>query len=176
MSFSDNKKFWTEFIELYRDQRSLWDVKSKNYCNKHIRKEGYAVLIEKTKELYPESDEKFVKSKIESLRASFRRERKKTEQTKNRTGSGRDDVYEPTLWYYDLISFISDQGNVRKGLSSLGTRSRAELSQRDIDDDDGEGEGTEMQNEYVNVSGLFNLKLLLASYLNIYFVINLLIV
>lgn len=77
MSFSDNKQFWTEFIELYGDQRSLWDVKSKNYCNKHIRKKGYAVLIEKAKELYPESDEKFVKGKIESLRASFRRERKK---------------------------------------------------------------------------------------------------
>lgn len=59
------------------------------------------------------------------------------------------------MWYYDLISFISDHKNVRKGLASLGNRSSVQLSQRDIDGDDGEGEDTKVQNEYANVNGLF---------------------
>ncbi|KAG8263149.1 hypothetical protein J6590_039417 [Homalodisca vitripennis] len=97
MSFNDNKPFWCEFIELYREQRALWDIKSKNYSNKNIRKEGYSVLVEKCKEVNPDCDEKFVKSKIETLRASFRRELKKVEKSKI-TGSGQDDVYEPYLF------------------------------------------------------------------------------
>ncbi|KAG8243233.1 uncharacterized protein LOC124371743 [Homalodisca vitripennis] len=124
MSFNDNKPFWCEFIELYREQRALWDIKSKNYSNKNIRKEGYSVLVEKCKEVNPDCDEKFVKSKIETLRASFRRELKKVEKSKI-TGSGQDDVYEPSLWYFDLLLFITDQEVVRKGVSSIGKRSRS---------------------------------------------------
>lgn len=121
MSFSDNKQFWTEFIELYREQRCLWDVKSRNYSNKHLRKESLDVLIEKCKDIFPNADEKFVKAKIDSLRASFRREMKKLISSKS-TGKGLDDVYEPTLWYFDLLMFTIDQETARKGASSLQKR------------------------------------------------------
>lgn len=40
MSFSNNKKYWTEFISLYGDQRALWDVKGKEYSIKHIKKKS----------------------------------------------------------------------------------------------------------------------------------------
>nr|CAI5867338.1 unnamed protein product [Callosobruchus analis] len=94
MAFRDNKKFWAEFIHLYREQRVLWDVLSKEYSNKHFKRESYWVLVEKTKEVFPAVDEKFVKSKIESLRASFRRELRKVMAAK-KTGSLTDDLYEP---------------------------------------------------------------------------------
>ncbi|XP_022908175.2 uncharacterized protein [Onthophagus taurus] len=136
MSFNDNKKFWSEFIEIYRDQRSLWDVKHKNYSNKHLRKEGYTALIDKTKEIFPDCEEKFVKAKVESLRASFRRELKKVQSSK-RTGSGQDDVYEPSLWYYDLMVFTSDQEVARKGVSSLEKRKRDEVP---LEDEEESGE------------------------------------
>ncbi|KAG8287818.1 hypothetical protein J6590_074020 [Homalodisca vitripennis] len=114
----DNKPFWTEFIELYREQRCLWDVKSPNYCNKHLRKESFDVLIDKCKEVFVKADEKFVKAKIDSLRASFRRELKKLNASKS-TGKGLDEVYEPSLWYFELLMFTTDVETARKGLSSL---------------------------------------------------------
>ncbi|KAJ8945465.1 hypothetical protein NQ314_009217 [Rhamnusium bicolor] len=67
MSFADNKKFWAKFITLYRDNRAFWDVRSKEYSNKHIKGESYGKLVEKAKEINPDADEKFVKAKIESL-------------------------------------------------------------------------------------------------------------
>ncbi|KAG8294671.1 hypothetical protein J6590_081234 [Homalodisca vitripennis] len=150
MSFNDNKPFWCEFIELYREQRALWDIKSKNYSNKNIRKEGYSVLVEKCKEVNPDCDEKFVKSKIETLRASFRRELKKVEKSKI-TGSGQDDVYEPSLWYFDLLLFITDQEVVRKGVSSIGKRSRS-IASLEEDEEGVDDVEAETQDEITKVS------------------------
>lgn len=121
MSFSDNKQFWTEFIELYREQRCLWDVKSPNFCNKHLRKESWDCLVQKCKEILPNAEEKCVKAKIDSMRASFRRELKKVTSSKS-TGKGLDDIYQPSLWYYDLLMFTTDQETARKGVSSLQKR------------------------------------------------------
>lgn len=149
MSFNDNKHFWSEFIELYRDQRSLWDVKSKGYCNKHSRNDGYSILLEKCREVFPTADEKFVKSKIESLRASFRRELKKVQQSKNKTGSSQDDVHEPSLWYYDLMTFIVDQEVARKGISSLAKLPSDNLPQ---DDEEVVGVDKELQSDNTHVS------------------------
>lgn len=52
------------------------------------------------------------------MRASFRRELKKLISSKN-TGKGHDEVYEPTLWYFDLLRFTTDQETARRGASSL---------------------------------------------------------
>nr|CAI5851593.1 unnamed protein product [Callosobruchus analis] len=68
--FSDNQKCWAEFIQLYTEQSALWDVRSEGYSNKQVKSERYAVLMKKTKEVFPAADEEFVKSKIESLKAS----------------------------------------------------------------------------------------------------------
>lgn len=152
MSFGDNKKFWSEFISLYREQRPLWDVRSKDYSNKHIKRESYDVLVEKVKEINSSADEKYVKAKIESLRASFRRELKKVLASK-KTGSSQDDVYEPNLWYFDLLLFTADQESVRKGVSSLRKRNRDSEEYR-IDDQDNEEDAEDPNNEtsQMNVS------------------------
>lgn len=134
MSFGDNKTFWAEFITLYREQRALWDVRSKEYSNKHMKRDSYGILVEKCKEIIPDADEKFVKSKIESLRASFRRELKKVLKSKNKTGSSHDDVYQPHLWYFDLLLFTSDQETVRKGVSSLQKNSKQPEDERSVDE------------------------------------------
>lgn len=119
MSFNEDKKFWTEFIELYRSLRSLWDVRCKDYINKHIKKENYACLVQKLREKIDNADEEMVKKKVECLRASFRRELKKVEKSKKTTGNGSDSVYEPTLWYYNMMMFTIDNPPIREGKSSL---------------------------------------------------------
>ncbi|XP_053688423.1 uncharacterized protein LOC128737744 [Sabethes cyaneus] len=119
MSSADNKQFWTAFIRIYRNHPALWNCKSKLYSDKNVRNEAYNLLIEKAKEITPNADLRFVRAKIESLRASFRRELRKVKASMNRTESSMEDVYEPTLWYYDLLSFLADQEELRPAASPI---------------------------------------------------------
>lgn len=121
MAFADNKDFWTTFIDLYQSKPCLWKVKSPEYSNKQLRNEAYAELTGKCKEINPEADVKFVRKKIDPLRAGFRRELKERRRS-NRTGSAADDVYEPTLWYFNLLLFTQDQEEVRAGTSSMASQ------------------------------------------------------
>nr|CAH7764868.1 unnamed protein product [Callosobruchus chinensis] len=118
MTFADNKTFWKNFISLYRAHPGLWQIKSKEYSNKHMKNSAYQELFEKCKEICPEADTKYVRKKIDSLRAGYRRELREIGKSK-RTGSSADDIYEPTLWYFGLMSFIEDQEEVRPGISSI---------------------------------------------------------
>ncbi len=68
----------------------LVGCKSVNFSNIYMRKESMELLKTKCKELFPDSDEKFVKAKVHSLRASYRRELIKSKST---TGSAQSDVY-----------------------------------------------------------------------------------
>ncbi|CAH1959712.1 unnamed protein product [Acanthoscelides obtectus] len=58
-----------------------------------------------------------MKKKINNIRTSFGREMKKVEDSK-RTGSGADAIYEPSLWYYDLLLFTAESEIGRKGISN----------------------------------------------------------
>lgn len=59
-----------------------------------------------------------VVKRIASLRASFRKEFKKLENSK-RSGAGTEDIYKPTLWYFDNLMFLKDQDIPRTGASTL---------------------------------------------------------
>nr|CAH7735792.1 unnamed protein product [Callosobruchus chinensis] len=93
MAFADNKTFWKNFISLYRAHPCLWQIKSKEYSNKHMKNAAYQELVEKCKEICPEADTKYVRKKIDSLRAGYRRELREIGKSK-RTESSADDIYE----------------------------------------------------------------------------------
>jgi hypothetical protein len=95
---------------------SLWKVKSKDYSNRNLRNEAYEKLISKLKEIEPTADRDMVIRKINSLRSAFRRELKKD---CTHSGMSSEQVYEPHLWYFDLLSFTVDQETPRKGKSSM---------------------------------------------------------
>lgn len=73
----ENRQFWTEFIEIYRDHSCLWNVKSEEYSNKHKRNSSYEVLLRKMKEINPDATLELLKKKINNIRTAFRREFKK---------------------------------------------------------------------------------------------------
>lgn len=92
------KDILTEFIELYRERPCLWKIKDPEYINKNLKREAYADLIKLLKSKnYNDVTIKDVKTKIQNIRNAFRRECKKIENS-NRSGSGTEDVYIPTLW------------------------------------------------------------------------------
>jgi hypothetical protein len=83
-----------------------------------LREHAYKELVTKCKEQFPTADKEFVMKKIHAFRCNFRRELKKVIQSQ-KSGTSADDVYVPTLWYYDLLSFIADSEIPRRGKSNM---------------------------------------------------------
>ena len=102
-----DKEFWMEFINIYKLNECLWNKNIEAYVNRSMRDAAYNKLIEKCKKRYPTANKDFVTRKIHSLRCSFRRELKKVQLSK-RSGSSANNVYIPTLWYYNSLKFITD--------------------------------------------------------------------
>lgn len=60
----ENKKFQTEFIEIYREHACLWGVNSNEYSNKHKQNAVYEILFMKLKVISANSTMEVVKKKI----------------------------------------------------------------------------------------------------------------
>jgi hypothetical protein len=66
--------FLTKFLEEYRELPVLWQVRSADYSNREKRDEAWELLVQFTREKIPDADLCFVKKKVYSIRASFRKE------------------------------------------------------------------------------------------------------
>ncbi|XP_044747449.1 uncharacterized protein LOC123308724 [Coccinella septempunctata] len=98
-----------DLINLYKSHPCLWKVRSEEYKNRNLRNEAFRTLIDFCKARgFPEANRDFVMRKIQSLRGSFRKELKKV-QDSERSARGAEEVYKPSLWYYDLLLFTTDQ-------------------------------------------------------------------
>lgn len=114
----DNKTFWLEFIDLYRTFPELWKIKSDVYMNRIKKDAAYEKMVEKMKEIDPKANRDLVRAKINSLRTSYRRELKKVKASQ-KSGAGIDDIYEPSLWYFNDIDFLRDQESQMEGIYTL---------------------------------------------------------
>lgn len=101
-------EFMSEFIDLYKSLPSLWKIKSKDYNNRIKKKLAYDVLVKKLRVVEPKADRNRVVKKINNIRSSYRREQKKIYKSKL-SGASDDDIYTPSLWYYEKLDFLSDQ-------------------------------------------------------------------
>lgn len=113
-----SKDFVRHFIEIYKSYPCLWKVRSKDYTNKNLKNKAYEKLVEICKTIYPDANKDYVIKKIQSFRGSFRKEVKKVAESM-RSGTGVDDIYVPTLWYYDLLLFTSDQDIPTASISNM---------------------------------------------------------
>ncbi|KAF9802910.1 hypothetical protein SFRURICE_015507 [Spodoptera frugiperda] len=96
-----------EFINIYRNEPCLWQIKSKDYHHREKKNAAYNKLIEQYRKLEPSANRDAVVKKLNALRTNYRKEKKKVEES-IRSGAGSSDVYEPTLWYYKLLKFLND--------------------------------------------------------------------
>lgn len=115
MEMNRERRFWIEFLQIYKNKPELWNTKSENYKNRSMKNRSYQMLIDKCKELDPTADKEFVAKKINSFRSTYRREMKKVEA--RQSAAGTEDDYVPTLWYYKHLSFLKDQEESVEGES-----------------------------------------------------------
>ncbi|CAI6377402.1 unnamed protein product [Macrosiphum euphorbiae] len=130
-----SKEFLTDFLNIYKSFSCLWKSKSKDYSNKHLRNDAYDEMVNFCKPSFPEANREFVVKKIQSLRGSFRKEMKKVMESQ-RSGSSKDDIYVPTLWYYDLLLFTKDQEIPTDSISNLGENECPVMNEPMLDDDE----------------------------------------
>lgn len=107
-ALSEHEVFIREFLSLYKQQPVLWQQKHPHYRNRAERTEAYTTLVKKCQEYYSDADEDFVRLKIDSMRSTFRKERRKVLQSKE-SSTNPEDVYKPSLWYYDLLLFTAGE-------------------------------------------------------------------
>lgn len=94
-----NRDVLEEFIQIYRNETCLWNVKNKDYHNRDKRSAAYCKLIEKLKEIEPNADRDMVTKKINSFRTAFKKEEHKVAES-FKSGAGVDEIHKPKLWYY----------------------------------------------------------------------------
>uniref|UniRef100_A0A1B6DL30 MADF domain-containing protein n=1 Tax=Clastoptera arizonana TaxID=38151 RepID=A0A1B6DL30_9HEMI len=93
-----------KFLELYADERSLYDASCKEYKDPDIRKAAVTRISEAM--AIPGFGPKEVCAKFINLRSSYCQELKKIADSE-RSGSGTDGVYVPkVVWFETINSFI----------------------------------------------------------------------
>jgi hypothetical protein len=95
-----NKDFTLHFISVYRDMPMLWKIKSKDYMDKNKRSTAIKKMTNLLKMCRRNITEEDVKKSMLS-------------------GSGTDDIYVPSLWYYKDLEFLQDQMEGESGISSI---------------------------------------------------------
>ncbi|CAG4989350.1 unnamed protein product [Parnassius apollo] len=121
----------TELLELYRDLPCLWDLTCETYKDSTQKKNAWDILATKLKEIDTSANATSAKKKEKilefliygnprSLPTHFIFYAFQVKESKNRTGSSTSDVHKPSLWYYELLTFLEKKNDVkRKGIDSL---------------------------------------------------------
>ena len=102
-------------IEAYSKEECLYDNKSRFYHNKRARQRALENVCEALKDIRPCESSDIV-NKMKSLRTTFVAELNKIINSKAR-GVGMDDVYTPSLWYFEKLMFLIDHVQSRKSIS-----------------------------------------------------------
>ncbi|CAB3246085.1 unnamed protein product [Arctia plantaginis] len=100
----------TELLRQFKNSPCLWDTTHASYFNKEARKKQYQIMLNVYRQLDPFSTVETLKKKLEHYRAGYRRERKKVENS-TMNGGSPDSIHQPTLWYYNLLTFLSVKPN-----------------------------------------------------------------
>jgi hypothetical protein len=139
-----SRELITDFISLYKSFPCLWRVKSDEYKNRNQRYEAYKQIIDFCKVRgFPDANRDFVVKKIQSLRGSFRKELKKAQESQ-RSGRAAEDIYIPSLWYYELLLFTRDQELPTESLSNIDD-SETQFGEESIDVEEAEEEAGAMR-------------------------------
>ncbi|CAH2012948.1 unnamed protein product [Acanthoscelides obtectus] len=89
-------------------------------------------MIKKYNEIDEAANKETVTKKINSLRTVYKKERAKIMKS-TKSGAGEDDIYNPTLWYFDLLDFLNDQDQIRQSTNTIDDEAHQEESEKEVD-------------------------------------------
>ncbi|CAH2008826.1 unnamed protein product, partial [Acanthoscelides obtectus] len=110
----------------------LWQVKSAEYSDRNKKSQAYEIMIKKYKEIDEAANKGTVTKKINSLRTVYKKERAKIMKS-TKSGAGEDDIYNPTLWYFDLLDLLNDQDQIRQSTNTIDDEAHQEKSEKEVD-------------------------------------------
>lgn len=85
------KKLTKDLIEMYWERRCLWQVNSKEYKKRDLKKKAYQEMVAFLRASgVKDANMKLVREKIQNLRRAMRKEKKRIDDS--------DGAYSPTLW------------------------------------------------------------------------------
>ncbi|KAF5297901.1 hypothetical protein FQA39_LY11886 [Lamprigera yunnana] len=119
-------------IHEYRKKQILWNTRYPSYYSKTKKEEAWKDLA--THINMPVDK---VKKKIESLKGTYRKEKSRIKQTSQ---SGRDQIYTPKWFGYELLHFLDVKCEPRKTLNNLEFPS-------DSNESDNQSEVTELKQD-----------------------------
>lgn len=129
------KEHWSRqdiliLIESYRKYPCLWNVKSKLYKDRDKRAAALSSISEELKRNGVSATINEIKRKLDGIRCQYRREKNKMRKSK-KSGTGTEDLYIPTLWFFDLLFFLNDAEEGRASTSTMDEISGASTSHAD---------------------------------------------
>ncbi|KAK5647823.1 hypothetical protein RI129_002715 [Pyrocoelia pectoralis] len=105
MEWSNDKVL--KLIEAYRERPVLWDSTDAYYKNRNRKEDAWAELAN----MLDTNDTSEIKKKIQSLLASFRREKQKLKPT---SGMGTEEVYNTKWFAFSSLLFLKDKNKPRE--------------------------------------------------------------
>ncbi|EZA52884.1 hypothetical protein X777_07702 [Ooceraea biroi] len=115
----DLTKEQTKMLVLYEQHPCLYVQKSEDYHNRDKRLKALQTIAQQFHEMtgYIVSID-VIKKKIASLGTQYLEQINKIQKSKS-SGAGTDDVFKPTWWLFEELSFLAPHIASRKGESSI---------------------------------------------------------
>jgi len=107
-------------------------------------------LLPKYRERFPDDDKNQSIKKFNSLHTNFRKELKRIKILK-KSGTGADDVIEPTFWYFEEMKFLIRQEEPWRSLNIIQIGEKGEQESEEVDN-----VGDTSAINTINVSNHFN--------------------
>lgn len=116
----DSKKAVLQLIAAFKSHPCLWRVKSPEYMNRPRKRQAFDAIADEMRAFDDDVTADDVRKKFNSLRAGYRREKKKVESF-GRSGAGTEEseAYEPSLFYYGEMDFLKDQEDPSDSMSNI---------------------------------------------------------
>lgn len=115
-----------EFFDVLKNENAIWQTKSEKFKDKVEKQKSWEKLVTKWKEVDKNATVDVVKKKYNCLRTTYRRELQKMRKSE-RSGAGAEDIYVPSLWYFDHLNFLLDQETQLEGISTFVETFDAEI-------------------------------------------------
>ena len=107
--FEFGRKLTLALIQLYRESPCLWDKTHRHYKNTKVTFDAIQAIKNKLCLYNPEITENEIRRRIKTLRGQYRRELNAEEEDAQKSDRRPDDVFEPKLWCYKHLKFLSGE-------------------------------------------------------------------